>query len=122
MTKENQSLVIWEGQSIQVTVNVDAAGSTSAQTLTGASMGVWLSTNKAGTASDAALSYFSTDSLVTLVNVDGTNDGIRFTIESTDSEGLSGQYFYEVWAKDTSSNVAPVTTGIINVNPATGSL
>ena len=68
------------------------------------------------------MSYFSTDSLVTLVNVDGTNDGIRFTIESTDSENLAGDYFYEVWAKDTSSNVAPVTTGKINVRPATGSL
>lgn len=122
MTKENQSLVIWAGQTMQITVNVDAAGSTTAQTLTGASLGVWLSSNAAGTASDAALSYFSTDTLVSLVSVDGTNDGIRFTIESTDSADLAGDYFYEVWAKDTSSDVAPVTTGKINVKPATGSL
>jgi len=122
MTKENQSLVIWAGQTMQVTVNVDAAGSTTAQSLTGATLGVWISSNEAGAASDAVLSYFSTDSLVTLANVDGTNDGIRFTIESSDSPDLLGQYFYEVWAKDTSCDVAPVTTGIINVRDATGSL
>ena len=107
---------------MQITANVDAAGSTTAQTLTGATLGVWISSNEAGPATDAALSYFSTDSLVTLVSVDGTNDGIRFTIESTDSAGLLGDYFYEIWAKDTSSDVVPVTTGKINVKSATGSL
>ena len=122
MTKENQSLAIWSGQTIQITVNVDQAGSTTAQSMTGATLGVWISADEAGTASDAALTYFSTDALVSLVNVDGTNDGIRFTIESSDSADLSGAYFYEVWAKDTSSNVAPVTTGKINVKSATGSL
>ena len=120
--KDNQSLVIWKGQSLQVTVNVDASGSTTAQDLTGASLGVWLSSAEAGAATDAALIFRSTDSEVSLVNVDGTNDGIRFTIWDSDSSLLSGPYFYEVWAKDTSSNVAPVTKGIINVNPATGSL
>lgn len=121
--KENQSLVIWEGQSLQVTVNVDAAGSTTAQALTGATLGVWFCSDDGGSATDAALVLRSTDSEVSLVNVDGTNDGIRFTIWDTDSALLtSGPYFYEVWAKDTSSNVAPVAKGILNVKAATGSL
>ena len=120
MTKEHQSIVIWSGQELQVTVNVDAAGSTSAQSLTGAEVGFWLSSNEAGTATDAAITLVDSD--MSLVSVDGTNDGIRFTILSSDSADLDGAYFYEVWAKDTSSNVAPVTTGQINVRPATGSL
>jgi hypothetical protein len=120
MTKEDQSMIIWAGQTMQVTVNVDAAGSTTAQSLTGATMGAWISSNEAGIGTDAAIIFASTD--MSLVSVDGTNDGIRFTILDSDSADMAGQYFYEVWAKDTSNNVAPVTTGVINVQPATGSL
>jgi len=122
MTKRHQSFELTAGQSLQVTVNVDQAGSTDAQTLTGATLGFWLSSDEFAAASDAALTYFSTDSAMSLVSVDGTNDGIRFTIQSSDSALLGGQYFYEVWAKDTSSNVAPVATGSVLVVGATGSL
>jgi hypothetical protein len=120
MTKENQSFEIWQNQSAQITVNVDQANSTDAQSLTGATLGFWLTTNLAG--SDAVLSYFSSDGDITLVDVDSTDDGIRLTIPATDSSGLSGTYFYEIWAKDSSSAVAPVTLGSITVNAATGSL
>lgn len=121
MTKENQSFTLTQGQSLQITVNVDASGSTTAQALTGATLGFWAGTDANIVATDANLIYPSTD--LSLVNVDGTNDGIRFTIPSTDSSGLAvGAYFFEVWAKDTSSNVAPVATGYMSVKPAIGSL
>ena len=121
MTKDNQSFSITQGQSLQVTVNVDASGSTTAQTMTGATLGFWAGTDANIIASDADLIYPSSD--MSLVNVDGTNDGIRFTIQSSDSAAMTtGSYFFEVWAKDTSSNVAPVATGYIDVKPAIGSL
>ena len=121
MTKNNQSFEITQGQTLQVTVNVDASGSTTAATLTGATLGFWAGSDANIIATDADLIYASTD--MSLVSVDGTNDGIRFTIQSTDSAGLTaGSYFFEVWAKDTSSNVAPVATGFMNVKPAIGSL
>jgi hypothetical protein len=122
MTKDNQSFSITQGQTLQVTVNVDASGSTTAATLTGATLGFWLDTDiNIAASSDADLIYPSSD--MSLVNVDGTNDGIRFTILDSDSAALSpGSYFFEVWAKDTSSNVAPVATGFANVKPAIGSL
>lgn len=121
MTKNNQSFELTQGQSLQVTVNVDASGSTSAQSLTGATTGFWMGSDANIATSDANLTYPSSD--ISLVNVDGTNDGIRFTIQSSDSADLAtGSYFFEIWAKDTSSNVAPVSTGRISVKPAIGSL
>ena len=75
MTKDHQSFEVTQGQTLQVTVNVDASGSTTAQSMTGATLGFWLDTDVNITASsDADLIYPNSD--MSLVNVDGTNDGI----------------------------------------------
>ena len=120
MTNTNQSLTVYQNQSMQMTFNVDQAGSTDAQTVTGATTGFWLLNNKGDPSTDAVLSYPSSD--ISLTNVDGTNDGVVVSIPASDTAGLSGSYYYEVWVKDTSSDVAPVATGKLMVESASGSL
>jgi hypothetical protein len=121
MTKENQSFTLYIGQTAEVTVNVDEAGSTNAQSLAGADLGFWMTSDRKGGSSDAALRFYSSDGMMSTTDVDGSDDGIKFRIESSDSAQFSpGTYYYEIWAKDASGNSAPVTIGQISVKRSAG--
>lgn len=114
MTKTGQNFEVYQGATLQVTFNVDNAGTTDAKSLTGGTVAWAAFRNQDDAAALAVLG--DTDTSITTVNIDDTDDGIRFTIDSGHSDGLDArEYYYEVWAKDSSGNVTPVATGAMRV-------
>ena len=66
---------------------------------------------------DAVLSKTGGD--IAIVNGNGTNDAIQFTVTDAESKLLSvGRYYHEAWADDGMGNEQPVCTGWMKIAPS----
>ncbi len=114
MTKTAQDFELYQGETKEVTVNTDdAAGA--AKVLTGgtATFGAYRSLEDPKP--EVVLKKSGGD--VSFVNVDGTDDGIRFTLDPKDSARLSGDYPFIVDAVDSAGDEAVVLAGTMKVKP-----
>ncbi len=114
MTKTAQDFELYQGETKQVTVNTDdSAGAAKAMTGGTATFGAYR--NLESPKPEAVLKKTGGD--VTFVNVDGTDDGIRFTVDPKDTARLSGDYPFIVDAVDSAGDEAVVSIGIMKVKP-----
>ena len=109
MTKYSQDFEMHQGDTKQITIAV-VDESDVAKNLTGSTQRwqAWL-----GDAT--AVKITKADGDISLVNVAGTNDGIRFTIDAADTTGLLGLYAFEAEVVDSSSNVSTVARGTVTI-------
>lgn len=115
MTKTVQDFSLYRGETKQITINVDD-GAGDAKTLTGATI-VWEAFRiREAPGSKTVLKKSGGD--ITLVNLDGTDDGIRFTLDPADSARLDGIYEHEARVVDTSNDEAVVTVGKMTITPS----
>ncbi len=112
MTKTAQDFECYQGETKQVTINTDD-GNGDPKTLTGGTI-IWeVFRSREDPRPEAVLKKSGAD--ITLVDVDGTDDGIRFTIDPADNARLSGAYEHEARAKDAAGNEAVVAVGTMTV-------
>ena len=109
MTKYNQDFTMHQGDTKQITIAV-VDESDVAKNLTGSTQR-WRAYDQDQTTAVIT----KADGDITLVNVDGTNDGLRFTIAAADTAGLLGLYAFEAEVVDTSSNVSTVARGTVTI-------
>ena len=104
--KENQDFECHQGVTRVVTVNTDdSAGDP--KTLDSAE---WYAfKNQGDRIEEAVLSKTGSD--ITLINIDGTDDGVRFTMQPKDSARLEGNYYHETWGEDATGNRDLVAIG-----------
>ena len=111
MTKLNQTFTIHQGESRTITVTVtDATGA--AVNLTGATL-IWLMWR---TVTDDSVELSKTP---TLVNVNGTNDGIEITLDPDDTKSLIPRTYYHECRVTIGSTQAVVFTGHMTVVAST---
>lgn len=121
MTTTGQNFEVYQGSQMQLTWNVDVSGTTTPQSLTGSTQGFWVFAQQGDAIGTAVLT--KADSDISLVSLDDTDDGVRLTLDSDDTSGLTAkEYYYELWAKDASSIPTPLATGSLRVKAATGSV
>ena len=114
MTKNNQDFELFQGESKQVTINTDdGAGAPKVMTSGSATFGAYR--NPESPKPEAVLTKTGTD--ISFVNVDGTDDGIRFTLAPADTARLHGDYPFLVDGIDSGGTEAVVATGIMKVKP-----
>jgi len=118
MTVTQQDFTLYVGQTKEVTIPVvDAAGVPLNMTGYTKEWGMWRSALNV----QAEAVMTKADGDITLVNVNGTNDGLRFTITAAQAFallGLQGRYYHEARVKDASGKEGPVTTGTVTVEPS----
>jgi len=107
MTKYSQDFEMHQGDTKQITFAV-VDESAVAKNLTGSTQ-QW----KAFDGTVAKITKPNSD--ISLVNVAGTNDGMRFTIDPADTAGLLGLYSFEAEVVDSSSNVSTVARGTVTI-------
>jgi hypothetical protein len=118
MTVGMQDFTLYVGQTKVVTIPVvDSLGAPLNMTGYTKEWGLWQSAYDLQ--ADAILS--KADGAISLVNVNGTLDGLRFTISAAEAltlRGLEGRYYHEARVKDGSNNEGPVTIGTVTVEPS----
>lgn len=109
MTEKKQNFTVIQGDTKVLTIAVtDEAGS--AKVLTGSTKR-WKAFDNLGVEKIS-----KADGDITLVNVDGTDDGLRFTLAPSDTVNLApGPYPHEAEVVDSGSNVSTVTKGTLRV-------
>ncbi len=109
MTEKKQNFTVIQGDTKVMTIDVvDEAGSP--KNLTGSTKR-WKAFDKVGVEKIS-----KADGDITLVNVAGTNDGLRFTLTPSDTVNLApGPYPHEAEVVDSGSNVSTVTKGTLLV-------
>lgn len=112
MTKFNQDFELFQGETKQVTINTDdEAGDPKVMTGGTATFGAYRSLEDP----QPEVVLGKSGAAVTFVDVDGTDDGIRFTLAPADSARLSGDYPFIVDGVDGGGDEAVVSTGIMKV-------
>jgi hypothetical protein len=108
MTKYRQDFEIHQGDHKQVTFAVvDEAGAAKALTS---------STQEWRAYQGATVKITVLNAAISLVNVDGTDDGVRFTLAPADTSALDpGVYQHELEVTDSGGNVSTVTRGTMTV-------
>jgi hypothetical protein len=112
MTKLKQDFELYQGETKVVTINVDLPDGT-AWTGTGADIvfrAVRVTHN-----GHIQGSLEKKDADITLVNVDGTDDGVRFTILPEETRELMGEYEHETRAVDATGQEAVLALGKMTV-------
>jgi hypothetical protein len=117
MTKTDQDLTMWQGEDIVITVPItNAAGAV--VSLTNATAVRWLvfpGQNSTSNTSAAVLTK-TLGSGIALVNVAGTNDGIRITIDTNDTHNLAnGAYYHECRVVDSANDEQVVFIGNLSL-------
>ncbi len=114
MTKVDQDFELYQGETKEVTVNTDdAAGAAKAMTGGSATFGAYRSLESPKP--EVVLKKSGGD--ISFVDVDGTDDGIRFTLAPADSARLSGAYPFIVDGVDSAGDEAVVSIGVMTVKP-----
>jgi hypothetical protein len=114
MTKTDQDFEIRQGETTQVTVNTDD-GSGNPKAMTGGSADFGAYRSLEHPRSEAVLRKNGAD--ISFVDVDGTDDGIRFTLAPTDTARLLGDYPFVVDGIDSAGDEAVVSEGVMTVLP-----
>ena len=107
MTKYNQNFEMHQGDTKQITIDVVDENDV-AKNLTG-------STQRWQANDGTTIKITKSDSDISLVNVNGTNDGLRFTIAPADTVGLLGLFPFEAEVVDSASNISTVTRGTVTI-------
>lgn len=113
MTKKNQDLEMWAGDTkkLQYTVldeNDDPVN------LTNATINWWLAESATST---AILTKTTADDISI---TDAANGVFQVTINPADTQNLEGRYYHEAEVTDDAGNVATVAVGVIKINPSIG--
>ncbi|MFV2045470.1 MAG: hypothetical protein ACC700_19840 [Anaerolineales bacterium] len=112
MTKIDQDFELYQGETKEVTVNTDDADG-AANVMTGGSATFGAYRSLESPKPEVVLKKTGAD--VSFVDVDGTDDGIRFTLAPADSARLSGDYPFIVDGVDSAGDEAVVSTGIMKI-------
>lgn len=116
MTETHQNFTLYQGQDHIIYIYV-VDEDDNPKTMTGGTPSFNMYYDPDADAADVVLSI--TGANITLVDLDGTADGVKVVFEDTDSEDKEiGQYYYEVWVVDTSSNENLVSTGWVTIKPS----
>lgn len=113
MTKTDQDLTMWQGEDWVITVPITNSAGT-AVNLTGATAVRWLVFAGKGAQTSATVAALTKTlgSGVALVNVNGTNDGVRITIDTDDTDDITpGVYYHECRVVDSASDEQVVFIG-----------
>lgn len=109
MTKQAQNFTVYSGDDHEVTFTItNAAGNP--QSLTGATAIKW---EVFGVG--AAIIQKSLGSGITLVNVNGTDDGVKVVLVPSDTASLDGEYEHELEAVDILGKTSTLLVGIMTV-------
>lgn len=116
MTEVQQNFALYQGQDriVQISV-VDEDGNP--KTMTGATPTFQLFYDPSDDLGDAILVITGGD--ITIISIDGTDDGVQISFGDSDTENLAiGRYYHEVWVTDPGGNDTPVCTGWVTIKPS----
>jgi len=112
MTKMKQDFELYQGETKIVTINVDAADGTPKSLTSGT---ITFRAVRVTHNGHILPSLEKKDADITLVDVDGTNDGVRFTILPEETRELMGEYEHETRAVDATGQEAILALGKMTV-------